>query len=434
MAAQHQSGLRRFLFENSVFLIAGAVIALLWANIPVPGAYASYLEFLDTRLFPGGEAHHGAHDSGGGHRLFPVRLHHSFTLKVIIDDVLMAFFFAIAGKEVWEALLPGGPLSNPRKAAMPLLAPHGGKVGPASLYLLGCGITAEMDHLGRGWAVPMATDIAFSYLVARFIFGPGHVAIPFLLLLAIADDAGGLIVLATAYPQHTIHAEWLALTLVAVLGGFALRRLRLQSFWWYLAIPGTLSWFSFYQVGIHPALGLLPIIPTLPHAHTDLGLFARNELEREDTLNEFEHWFKNPVEIILGLFGLVNAGVLFSSMGTGTWLVVISLLIGKPLGISFFGWLGERLFGLQLPQGMNHRHLLVVGLVAGIGFTVALFVAGVAFKQGHPAQDAVKMGALLSFAAVPLSILGARLLGVRAQGAPDDPADESSQDGPQNPS
>jgi NhaA family Na+:H+ antiporter len=271
----------------------------------------------------------------------------------------------------------------------------------------------------------MATDIAFSYLVARFIFGPGHVAIPFLLLLAIADDAGGLLVLAIAYPQHSLHVEWLALAVVAVLSGFALRKMKCQNFWWYLLIPGTLCWFAFYQTGIHPALGLVPIIPTLPHAHTDLGIFARNELKRDDTLNAFEHWFKNPVEIILGLFGLVNAGVLFSAMGTGTHLVVIGLLVGKPLGIFFFSWLGEKLFKLQLPHGMSYRHLFVVGLVAGIGFTVALFVAGVAFQKGHPAQEAVKMGALLSFVAVPISIIGARLVGVRPDPPSSEPADDA---------
>ena len=101
-------------------------------------------------------------------------------------------------------MLPGGALSNPRKAATPLLATFGGIAGPALFYLGGCVLTGQTAVFGDGWAVPCATDIAFSYLVARVIFGVGHPAIAFLLLLAIADDAAGLIILAVAYPQAPI--------------------------------------------------------------------------------------------------------------------------------------------------------------------------------------------------------------------------------------
>ncbi len=380
----------KFLLDNSVFLIAGAAGALVWAN-------------LDKEAY-----HHVMHAVIAGEGSA-----HPVTPHFIINDILMAFFFAIAGKEVWEALLPGGPLSNMRKAATPLIATLGGMVGPAGLYLLGCYWLGVMDEYADGWAVPMATDIAFSYLIARLIFGPGHVAIPFLLLLAIADDAGGLLILAVFYPQGELAPIWLLATVGAIIMGLFMRRMKLQSFWWYLLLPGTLSWFSFYESGLHPALGLVPIIPTLPHAHTDLGLFAREELGRNDTLNEFEHWWKNPVEIILGLFGLANAGVAFTSVGDGTWLVLAGLLIGKPLGVAFFTVLGMRALRLELPAGMNFRDLLVVGMVAGIGFTVSLFVATAAFPGDSPYLDSVKMGALGSFAAAFLAIFGARAMGIR---------------------
>ena len=120
----------------------------------------------------------------------------------------MAFFFAIAGSEVWEALLPGGALSNPKKAATPLLATVGGLAGPAAIYIIGCYALGRGD-ITNGWAIPCATDIAFSYLVARFIFGQGHPAIAFLLLLAIADDAAGLVILAIFYPSGKLHLTWL---------------------------------------------------------------------------------------------------------------------------------------------------------------------------------------------------------------------------------
>lgn len=398
----------RFLFENSLFLVAGAIIGLIWANWNPEG-----YEYLLNLGGGGAEA-----DAG-----------HHITLKHFVDELLMAFFFAIAAKEVWEAMLPGGALSNPRKAATPLLATLGGMVGPAGIYIVGVAVFGQFEALKEGWAIPCATDIAFSYMVARIIFGPGHPAIPFLLLLAIADDAGGLIIIAVFYPRGDVHLLWLLLTAAAVLVSFGLHRLRFNSFWWYLLIPGVMSWVSFYKAGIHPALGLVPIVPAMPHAHTDLGIFVREELGRHDTLNAFEHWWKNPVELILGLFGLVNAGVVFSNVGLATGTVLTGLVIGKPLGITLFTWLGQKVFRLQVPGGMGYREILVVGTVAGIGFTVALFVSSAAFeKPGVPREflDAAKMGALASFFVAVIAFVLARALGVRrydpANTDPDPPA------------
>ena len=275
----------------------------------------------------------------------------------------------------------------------------------------------ELGQLGRGWAVPCATDIAFSYLVARLVFGKGHPAIAFLLLLAIADDAAGLVILAVAYPQKPIEPTWFLLTAGAMATAWTFHKVfRLHGFWWYLLLPGTMSWLSFYGAGIHAALGLVPIIPFMPHAHTDLGMFARNELGRHDTLNEFEHWWKNPVELILGFFGLTNAGVVLSSVGPGTFLVLTGLVVGKPLGITLFTWVAERVMKLEMPSGMNYRHVVTLGTVAGIGFTVALFVSEAAFPAGRypdALRDAVKMGALGSFFAGVLAFGVGRALGIR---------------------
>jgi NhaA family Na+:H+ antiporter len=195
-------------------------------------------------------------------------------------------------------------------------------------------------------------------------------------------------------------------------GIFFQKKLKLQSFWWYLLIPGVASWFAFYKAGIHPALGLIPIIPIMPHAKSDLGIFARDELNRDDTLNAFEHWWKDKVELILGLFGLVNAGVAFSAVGTGTWLVLAGLIIGKPVGIFFMTWFAVRVMGLKMPEGMNYRHVVTLGMIAAIGFTVALFVSTAAFQPGST-LDSVKMGALGSFGAAGLSFLVAKLVGVK---------------------
>lgn len=395
----------RFLLENSLFLIMGAILALLWANMD----YAQYHAFLGLEL---------THVSWIGHAVFDSEgnvIERHLTLHFLVNDILMALFFAIAGKEVWEATLPGGPLNNPKQAAAPLIATIGGMAGPAGVYALGALMLGGWETLSSGWAIPTATDIAFSYLVARLVFGNGHPAIPFLLLLAIADDALGLVIIAVFYPSGPIELSYMLMPIVAMAFGYiVLRRgLRVTSFWPYLIICGTVSWLGFHWANLHPALGLLPIIPIMPHAHVDNGLFNfAGGKAKDDTLSQFEHWFKNPVEIILGLFGLCNAGVLLTSVGDATWLVLGGLLIGKPLGIVLMGGFVATALGFKLPKGMGIRELIVVGCTASIGFTVAIFVSSVAFKAGT-VQDAAKIGALLSFAAAPLAWMLGKLFKIQ---------------------
>ncbi|MEM9321052.1 MAG: Na+/H+ antiporter NhaA [Pseudomonadota bacterium] len=413
-----------FISNYSLFLIAGAIIALIWANIS-PDSYHHFVEFEIFHDFIIGHLHI---DYETGHEV------RSLTLHYFVNDVLMAFFFAIAAKEVWEAvILKNGSLRG-RKAATPLIATVGGMVGPISIYL---GLAAILgsttyDAVANGWAIPTATDIAFSYLVGRMVFGAGHPAVRFLLLLAIADDAAGLLILAIFYPSSELAPEWLLLSLGAAIAVFVLfnwlpRRLdrgnqirpnstwmrKTLSFWPYL-IAGCLSWYGFQQSGLHPALGLLPIVPTIPHADRAFGIFSAAEVHLHDLLNQIEHALKLPVEIILGLFGLMNAGVEFSSMGAATWLVLAGLIIGKPIGILFFGWLAAVPLKLGIPEGMRIIDLVVIGFVAAIGFTVSLFVASVAFDAG-PVQDAAKMGALLSFFAAILSLIAGRICRVEKQ-------------------
>jgi len=372
-----------FLLENSLFLVGGTVIALIWVN------------FFDASSY--NAIAHGP-------------------LHFAVNDIGMALFFLLAGKEIREAMLPGGALSNGKTAALPILATIGGMAGPGLLYYFGA--MHYNPDLARGWAIPMATDIAFSYMVAKMIFGKSVMGktpapIVFLLLLAIADDAGGLIVLAIFYPsgQQDL-AMFFTLVPAAIVAAFVMWKVfKMKLFMPYLVIPGILSWIGFYKGGIHPALALVPLAWCMPHEKSDLGIFHPDEAHQTDALNRMEHAFKYPVEIILGLFGFVNAGVIFGSMGTGTALVLAGLLIGKPVGIMLMSMLG--LLGpLSLPEGMDKKDLFIVSLAAAIGFTVALFVSVVAFKPG-PLQDSVKMGALLSFAAFGITYLAALVLGVK---------------------
>jgi NhaA family Na+:H+ antiporter len=364
-----------FLVENSLLLLTGAIVALVWANLDLD----SYSDFTHA-------------------------------LHFAVNDIGMVFFFAIAAKEVFEATLPGGSLSSARKAALPLLAAVGGMVGPAALYLLQVSLQGRPE-LTNGWAIPCATDIAFSYLVARFIFGTKHPAVPFLLMLAIADDALGLIILALFYPSGPLRPVE-AGVLVALGMGIALvlRRRGVLNFWPYVLLGGGLSWMGLLRGGVHPALALVPIIPMMPHAKRDLGLYAEREDLLPDALNKFEHWWKTPVEIILFFFGLVNAGVPLANAGPGTWIVLTAILLGKPLGIGLFTLVG-RAVSLELPGVLRWQDVVVVGLVAAIGFTVALFFATAAFPPGD-LLDQTKMGALMSLGASLVAIVVASLLGV----------------------
>ena len=424
-----------FVSDYSLLLLVGAAAALLWANVD-PHSYHHFIEHpIWFNSWIGTDIHNWTAAYGEAALYYEVGdVEKVVTFHYLVNDLLMALFFAIAAKEVWEAvILKNGSLRG-RKAASPLIATAGGMVGPVAVYLglallLG---SDTYDAVARGWAVPTATDIAFSYLVGRIVFGAGHPAVRFLLLLAIADDAGGLIILAVFYPSHALAPVWLLLSfgaaaLAYLLFNFLPRHLdrgnqaRPNSTWmrkrlgpWPYVLAGIVSWFGFAQSGIHPALGLLPVVPAIPHADRAFGIFSQAERYLTDLLNVMEHALRYPVDIVLLLFGLTNAGVEFSAIGEPTWLVVAGLFIGKPLGIVLFGWFAAKPLGLGLPAGMRVVDLVVVGCVAAIGFTVALFIAAVAFEPG-PVQDAAKMGALFSFAATGIAILAGRLFRVEKQ-------------------
>lgn len=356
----------RSFVDHSGLLIVGSLLALLWANLHLD----SYRDVTQA-------------------------------LHFLVNDVGMAFFFALAAKEVVEATAPGGPLHSPRRSAMPVVAAVGGMAGPALIYI-GLMTAFGRSDLMRGWAIPTATDIAFSYLIARLIFGDKHSGIPFLLLLAIADDALGLLILALFYPSAPIRFGIFVMVVgAAMVMAWWLRTRRTKSFWPYVGGAGLLSWLGFHYGGLHPALALVPVIPFLPHAKRDPGFFVPSR-SGDDTLSVFEHWWKLPVQIILFFFGLVNAGVAVSTVGTGTWVVLAALVVGKPVGIVGATAVGM-LAGLRRPAGVRWRDLTVLGIVGGIGFTVALFFATASFAEG-PALDQTKMGALLSFVAAPIAV------------------------------
>lgn len=370
--------------EFSVPLIAGVIVALIWAN----AGHESYEEFV-----------HGKYIFG-------------FDFHFLVNDIFMVFFFAIAAVEITQSLLPGGDLNPLKKAVNPLLATLGGVLGPAAVYLLLNAIIGE-PAFTKGWGIPTATDIALAWLIARFVFGGKHPAVSFLLLLAIADDAIGLAIIAVFYPDPTtpVAPIWLLLTAAGMLISFVLRKLNVTNYWPYLLLGGVLSWVGLHNAHLHPALALVVIIPFLPHKQQEEGhLFEEVEGEHS-TLAQFEHEWKVIIDFGLFMFGLANAGVVFSEIGTPTWLVFTALLAGKTIGIFSLGYLAVKL-GFPLPTSMGKKELFLAGVVAALGLTVALFVAGAAFTD-LTIQGAAKMGALFSGGVAVIALVLGRVLRVK---------------------
>ena len=326
----------------------------------------------------------------------------------LVNNVGIVFFFALITKEVAEATLPGGALHPWRRAALPVAAAVGGMVVSIGCYL------AFLQHVGEymlmdGWIAAGAIDILGSYIVARWIFGR-HPAVAFLLLLAISADAIGLAYVAVVHPAGDAHrAMGLGLMVVAVGAAAALRHGGVKNFWLYLLAPGMLSWWALFLGGVHPALALVPIVPFFPHGLRDRGLLIEPAPRAHDTLTLFERWWRLPVQGVLLLFGLVNAGVPFHGLEAGMWAIPIAAL-GRPIGIVAAAGLAIAA-GLHLPQRVGWRELMVVGCTTSIGLVFALFFATAVMAWG-PLLLELKMGALVTFAGVGLAFAMARMLRV----------------------
>ena len=369
--------------EFSVPLLAGVVVALIWANLAPEG----YHDFTHAPTL-------------------------GLSFHFLANDLFMVLFFGMAATEITQSCLPGGDLHPLRKAVNPLLATAGGVIGPVLVYL---GLNALIGNpsLTRGWGIPTATDIALAWLVASLVFGRRHPAISFLLLVAIADDAIGLLIIAVFYPNplHPVDPQWLGLTLAGMAVAFLLRRNKIASYWPYIIIGGTLSWVGLFKAQVHPALALVFIIPFLPHAPSEHKHLFEDDPRDLTPLANFEHEWKVVVDFGLFMFGLANAGVEFAAVGTATWLVVTSLVVGKTGGIFGFGLLSKKM-GYPLPALVGKKELLLIGLIGGLGLTVALFVAGEAFTDPL-IQGAAKMGALSSVGCGILAVIAGKLMKVR---------------------
>lgn len=401
------SPLRRFLRVQSaggLVLLACAAVALGVANSPWAAAYR---DFWHTPVVV----------RVGGFVL-------DQTLEFWVNDGLMTIFFFVVGLEIKRELVDG-ELHEFRKAALPVMGALGGMVAPALVYLA----FHPSGPAQRGWGVPMATDIAFVVGVMA-LFGrrvPVGLKI-FLLALAIVDDIGAVLVIAVAYTDHLL-LTWVYAALAGLVLMLAMRGLGVRPVWLYVA-GGAVVWYCCWRAGVHPTvagviLGLMaPAKPLVKYGSLKsvvedslyrLGADETPDSERQQAILEEMAWTASeaipPLErlerrlhplvsfLIMPIFALANAGVVIDlSRVTDrvAWAVAAGLVIGKPLGIVAFSWLAVTLRLARLPGGVNWRLMFAAGCLGGIGFTMAIFIAGLAFKSDDAAGylAAAKFGTL----------------------------------------
>lgn len=365
----------------SLPLIAGVVVALIAANL-FPEAY-----------------HHIVHAPIIG----------EINLHFLVNDIFMVFFFGTAGVEIVNSMSPGGALNPPKKAITPLMATAGGVLGPIVVFFILNMIMGSPEYT-NGWGICTATDIALSWLVAKLIFGNNHPAIKFLLLLAVVDDAIGLVIIAVFYPSpdKPFLPIWLALIPVAIVVAIIMKKMNVKPFMAYVLIPGTIAWFGLHTAGLHAALALVFIVPFMPSSHhveehlDQHGL--DDDADHSSTLHRFEEKIGPVVDFGLFFFGFTAAGVGFSTISTLSIIIMISLIIGKTLGIFLMTLISAKGLRVPLPEGMDMKDTIVVGAIGGIGLTVALFVCESAFVDATMIASA-KMGALFSIGAAILAFV-----------------------------
>ena len=363
--------LARHVLDRFLMLPLGAAIALVWANT----AAESYFWFTQWLSFP-------------------------------VNEIGMAFFFALATQEIVEAVMPGGALHTWRHWGLPVAAAGGGIVGSVAVYLAFVTLSYEAV-LTTAWPIASAIDVAAAYYLLKGIM-PRSAALPFALVVGIATDAFGILVVAPRYPTIEIHSSGAVLLLLAIALAGLMRAIGVRAFWPYLSICGAISWLAFLWAGLHPAFALVPIVPFLPHEPRRLDLFA--DPPDDDAVHHFEHEWHTVVQGILFFFGIVNAGVVLRGYDTGSTAMIVAALVGRPVGIVAAVGLAL-LAGLHLPRRLGWRELVVVALASSSGFTIALFFATGVVAIG-PVRAQVTIGALATGAGLLLALGAARLLRV----------------------
>lgn len=296
----------------------------------------------------------------------------NYSISLWINDGLMAVFFLLVGLEIKREILTG-ELSDIKKASLPVLAAIGGMVVPALIYF----IINKNTETAQGWGIPMATDIAFALAIIAMLGKsvPSSLKI-FLAALAIADDLGAILVIAIFYTSE-IHFNYLFMALGVFCILMLLNFLKVKKLYYYIPL-GIILWYLVHHSGIHATIAGVLLAFTIP-----------NE-SKEDTspLIKLEHLLTTPVNfIIMPLFALANTSITFEQGmvdGLGTPLglgILLGLLAGKTLGVTIFSYIAVKLKWAQLPDKAKWMHMVGVGLLAGIGFTMSIFIAMLSFSE-----------------------------------------------------
>ena len=383
------SPLRDFLERESssgILLLCAAIVGLIIANSPLSDEYFRFLEFSFS--------------------LTPLKIDLQLTILKAINYGLMTIFFFVVGLEI-KRELTSGHLAKLRQAAAPLFAALGGMVIPALIYLAIAGASAP-----QGWAIPVATDIALAVGVLVLMGSQATTALrSFLLALAVIDDIGAILIIAIVFSTGLV-LSWLVAAAGAVIATLLLQRIGVVRSYVYF-IVGALMWFGLYKAGIHPTLAGV-IMGLLTPATPIIGDKARDAEDIEDiedgTLTLVEKLEGNfhgfSAFVVIPIFAFANSGVSLSVSTLAeiftspiAWGIICGLALGKPLGILIASKGASRAKVAQLPEGASTAALVAVGSTAGIGFTVAIFIAKLAFSDPalqDRAVSAVMVGSLIS--------------------------------------
>jgi Na+:H+ antiporter, NhaA family len=370
---------------SGLLILLASALGLITANSPLSDSYFSTLDFKLT--------------FGADWYLIDLSI-----LKVI-NYLLMSIFFFVVGLEI-KRELTSGHLASVKKAMLPFIAAIGGMAVPALIYLAIAGGVAP-----GGWGVPVATDIALAVGLLTMI-GPSVAASlrSFLLALAVIDDIGAILVIAFVYSTG-LNFSWLAAALISIAFIAALKKGGVESTLIYSLFALTL-WFSLYKTGVHPTL-----------AGVILGLMTPNIVHKSTTIEDTEdgsvsviEWLEHkfhPIStfFVVPLFAFANTGVVITSESIKgasqsliAWGIFFGLVIGKPLGVLVASLAAKRLKVADFPEGATNSSILATGSAAGIGFTVAIFIANLAFDDAQTQDIAVLAVIAASVVSAMLSI------------------------------
>jgi NhaA family Na+:H+ antiporter len=386
--------LRDFLHRESssgVLILVAALLGLMFANSPLSDYYFDTLAW-DFEL-----------------SLSAIAL--ELSLLKVINYVLMTIFFFVVGLEI-KRELTSGHLSSFKKALTPFIAAIGGMALPAVIYLLIAGSTDA-----SGWGVPVATDIALAVGLLTFVGSSAAASLrSFLLALAVIDDIGAILIIAFIYSTGVIFS-WIIAGLITVIVIYFFRKFGITSTFIYVLL-GILLWYCMYKSGVHPTL-----------AGVILGLMTPNIVKKNSNMKDIDdgqvsviEWLEKKLHpwssfLIIPLFAFANTGVVITNQSINNalnspiaWGIFVGLVVGKPLGVLSTVLIGKKIGFSQLPQGAKSIDLLATGSAAGIGFTVAIFIANLAFSDPLTQDLAVFAVIVASIVSALISFLLFKLL------------------------